>query len=79
MAARDDNLADDLQPTRRELLRSTAGALALGVLALPADAVDVAGGTGTPDWPCRTGRRLKRCGNGSGICPPPMRREEGDD
>ena len=49
MAARDNNLADDLLPTRRELLRSTAGALALGALAMQAEAVDVANGTGTPN------------------------------
>ena len=48
MAAHDNDLADDLLPTRRELLRSTAGALALGALALPGEAVDVASGTGTP-------------------------------
>ena len=48
MAAHEDMLAGDSRPTRRELLGTTAGMMALGTVALPAGAADGAGVIGTP-------------------------------
>ena len=54
MAAREHILADDLPPTRREVLGSAAGALALGAVALPAETADAVGEIGTSKPPVST-------------------------